>query len=130
MGGRRDGGAGRRGRPPRAELRHEIGATPRSTLEALGAKVGQLATEPRGHWIKIYAARLPDGELTCRLDIDNQVSIESRPFAETISWRHGSALQVVRQLVVLRPDGEPPRPEAPGGSGPVVGRLRRLLGRA
>ena len=121
-----DGGADHLG----AELSNEIGATPRATLDGLGAKVGQLATEPRGHWIKIYAARLPDGELSCRIDIDNQVSIESRPFAETIPWRPGSALQIVRQLLVLRPDGEPPRPEAPGGSGPAVGRLRRLLGRA
>jgi hypothetical protein len=104
------------------ELLRAISASPRATLDELGSKLRKATSSPRGHWFKIFAARQPDGDLTCRIDIDNEVSIESRPFAEAIPWRDELAMQLVRQLVVLRPDGESPRPRP-------ANRLRRLLGR-
>ena len=107
----------------RDHLRQAIAVSPHATLGALGSKVEVVTREPRGHWFKIFAGRQPDGTLTCRIDIDNQLSLDSHPFAETIPWREASALQLVRQLVVLRPDGETPRPRP-------ANRLRQLLGRS
>ena len=104
------------------DLRQAITTNPTATLDALDEKVALLMKEPRGHWIKIFAARMPSDELTSRIDLDNRWSIESRPYAETIPWAAGPELQLVRQLVVLRPDGEASR-TAPKG------RLARLLGR-
>lgn len=106
-----------------AELRHAITTAPTATLDGLGALLAGVTGEPRGHWFKLFAARFPDGAVSGRVDIDNRESVENVPFATALPWALGSSLQIIRQLVVLRPDGEPPRPEP-------AGRLRRLLGRA
>jgi hypothetical protein len=105
-----------------AQIRDRLAGSVAQELEELGTWSAQLTSVRRGHWIKIYAGRMPDDTVESRVDIDNDLSIDSEAFGRTMPWQDDGSLQIIRQLIVLRPDGEPPRPNP-------ARRMARLSGR-
>ena len=89
-------------------LRAAIAGTALATLDPLRSLFDRLLDLPGGHWIKIYAGRYGD-ELHGRIDIDNDMSIEGKPFAASLPWLDLDGIQLMRQLIVMRPDRELPR---------------------
>jgi hypothetical protein len=103
-------------------IREGVVARAADEFRDLGTWPVELSAMPRGHWFKVYVARMADGQVDGRVDVDNDASVEAEAFAGTFPWQDDGTLQIVRQLIVMRPDGEPPRPESPG-------RIARLLRR-
>lgn len=77
-------------------------------LDPLPEILDRLEEVRTGHWIKIFAGRYGD-EHQGRIDIDNEVSIDGASLAAALPWRDVDGIQMVRQLMVLRPDGEASR---------------------
>jgi hypothetical protein len=80
-----------------------------ATLDPLGRILDGLLDLPRGHWIKVFAGKVGD-ELQGRIDVTNDLSLDGASFAAALPWLDIAGLQITRQLIVLRPDHEPPRP--------------------
>jgi hypothetical protein len=106
-----------------ARLREALASTIESRIDGLQSAIEALTQEPRGHWIKVFIVRYPSGKVESQIDIDNRWTLESPRFVESFPWQGEAALQLVRQLIVLRPVNEDPRP-APRG------RLQRLFSRS
>jgi len=87
-----------------ARLKESLVAGWKVTLEGFGDHGRRALDERRAHWFKIFASRSPDGQIGCQLDIDNTISIDSPEYGATIPWHDGRVTQIVRQLVVMRPD--------------------------
>ena len=58
--------------------------------------------------VSFFAGRIGD-EPQGRIDIDSEISIDGASFASALPWQDLDGMQLVRQLLVLRPDSEAPR---------------------
>lgn len=86
------------------DIRRSMGADPGEIVRRLRDILRPLTRQPVPHWIKVYIAHNPNG-VDGRIDVDNASSWSGVNLASSFRWASPTAIQLVRQLLVMRPSG-------------------------
>ena len=107
------------------EIRAGFEGEPSGMAQHLDPIIRPLLDQPITHWIKVYLGVVGPSQFDGRIDVDNERSWPGAEWAASFTWPSHTAVQLVRQLIVLKPVGLVPG-SAPSGTG--RGLLARMRG--